>query len=375
MQLAPRGRWHNRVNLPGLRAIMTLCEQDERFTLPDAGALNSALVSNITGEIITHGAIHSLALHSILTDQSRWDRVFDTLRQAMKEKNTNYRYITLGEKVIVPRIASEAASTRSSPDILNGIRDQKVDHRDTGASAYTPSVPSTIALEGPELIPDSAIAVIGMACRYPGADTIEEFWDLISEGRCVIQQMPEDRFKPSELVREPKGPFWGGYVRRLDLFDHRFFDISGREAKSMDPQQRLCLQVAYEAMESAGCYGLHSDGFDKEIGCYIGSANDDYFDNVTSHPVSAFSLTGTLRSFISGRVSHCLGLTGPSMVMDTACSAAAVAIHTACQVSDVLFSLSYSPWPSIPLPFRPHIVVSANCPIPRHFKPKTAPLP
>lgn len=86
-------------------------------------------------------------------------------------------------------------------------------------------------------------------------------------------------------------------------------------------------------MESAGYYGLHSDGFDQDVGCYLGSANDDYFDNVHSYPVNAFSLTGTLRSFIRGRVSHCLGWTGPSMVMDTACSAAAVAIHTACQVS------------------------------------------
>ncbi|KAF3481903.1 uncharacterized protein GIQ15_04662 [Arthroderma uncinatum] len=335
MPLPPRGRWHNRDNLEGLRAISTLCDRDERFRLPDADALNSALLSNITGETITKGALHNIALHSILTDQSRWDLMFDTFFSAMKTRNVDYRYINIGETVNVPRVANAtSAAGREAPVNHHGENHgtHGGNHADAHVSSSTQqSIPKGLDLEDIDLIPESAIAVIGMACRYPDADSIEEFWDLISAGKCVIRQMPEDRFKPSELVREPKGPFWGGYVRRLDLFDHRFFGISGREAKSMDPQQRLCLQVAYEAMESAGYYGLHSDGFDEEVGCYIGSANDDYFDNVSSHPVNAFSLTGTLRSFISGRVSHCLGWTGPSVVMDTACSAAMVAIHAACQ--------------------------------------------
>jgi hypothetical protein len=100
-------------------------------------------------------------------NHSRWVRVVDALRQAMEEKKTNYGYITFGKNVVVPRIASEAASERSSPDNLNGIPVQKVYYRNLGASAYTPSVPSKIASEDPDLIPDSAIAVIGMACEYP----------------------------------------------------------------------------------------------------------------------------------------------------------------------------------------------------------------
>ena len=324
MPLVPRGRWHHRDHLQGLRAISTLCQRDERFRLPDAEALNNPLLSNVTGEIITQGALHTVALHSILTEQSRWDLMFDALSNEKAMRNGVFRHISIGEKVFVPRSVN-GASFAELPDIFA--------HPRSSSSRIAQPQPHMPALENANALPKDAVAIIGMACRYPDADSVEEFWDLINEGKCVIREFPEDRFKPSDLHREPKGPFWGGYLRQSDVFDHRFFGISGREAKSMDPQQRLCLEVAYEAMESAGYCGLRSDKFDRDVGCYIGSANDDYCDNVASHPVSAFSLTGTLRSFISGRVSHCFGWTGPSMVLDTACSAAAVAIDTACKVN------------------------------------------
>lgn len=313
MRLAPRGRWHHRDNLQGLRAISDLCERDERFRLPNADALNSPLLSNISGKPITQGALHSIALQSILTEPARWDMMFDTL--STKAQNCNFRYIPIGERVTVPRIVKGSSAIVLPTDFANHHETHQKGHRN--AKPNVSSSPNTEP--GPDMpnfedasLPESAIAIIGMACRYPDADSLEEFWDLINAGKCVIKQFPEDRFKPSELLREPKGPFWGGYLREPDVFDHRFFGISGREAKSMDPQQRVCLQVAYEAMESAGYCGLRSDEFDREIGCYIGVANDDYDCNVASHPINAFSLTGTLRALISGRISHFFGWSGPS---------------------------------------------------------------
>ena len=323
LQLAPRGRWHHQSHLQGVQAILTLCDRDERFRLPEADALNNDLLSNTDGKIITQGSLHQVALLSIMTEQSRWDLVLKASAKALEARHVNFRYISIGEKVSIPRGASEIQVIKS-PDMLP-------DHHSSLQTARPRLERPTLTTE--DFLPANAVAVIGMACRYPDADSTEDFWGLISEAQCVIKEFPEHRFKPSDLVREPRGPFWGGYLRHLDEFDHRFFGISGREANSMDPQQRLCLQVAYEAMESAGYFGLRSDAFNRDIGCYIGSANDDYCDNVASHPVSAFSLPGTLRSFISGRVSHHFGWTGPSMVLDTACSAAAVAIHTACRVS------------------------------------------
>lgn len=323
MPLAPRGRWHHRDHLQGLQALLALCDHDERFRLPNATTLKNPLLSNINGEIVTQDSLHKVALHSILTEQSRWDLIFEALTASIKAQNVSSRHISIGDKVFVPR-DSNGSLVSELPHVL------ATHHLSPPLVAQSPS-------DGPtpdhaDLLPEDAVAIIGMACRYPEADSVEDFWDLIKEGRCVIREFPEERFKPSDLHREPRGPFWGGYLRDSSTFDHRFFGVSGREAKSMDPQQRLCLQVAYEAMESAGYCGLRSDEFDRDVGCYIGSANDDYCDNVASNPVSAFSLTGTLRSFISGRVSHFFGWTGPSMVLDTACSAAAVAIDTACKV-------------------------------------------
>lgn len=237
--------------------------------------------------------------------------MLDTSFTSMKARDIDFRYIHIGEKVIVPRVANGSSGTRVSG--ANTGRDHGGYDLDGEASPgvstqqTTPTIPLSAGLGSQyDDLPESAVAIIGMACRYPEADSLDDFWALVNAGSCVIRQLPEDRFKASELIRQPKGPFWGGYLREPDVFDHRSFGISGREAKSMDPQQRVCLQVAYEAMESSGYCGLRSHEFDREVGCYIGVANDDYNCNVASHPINAFSLTGTLRTYISGRISHFL---------------------------------------------------------------------
>lgn len=99
----------------------------------------------------------------------------------------------------------------------------------------------------------------------------------------------------------------------------------------MDPQQRLALQVAYEAMASSGYLSTPSTTRVKDVGCYLGVGAVDYEENVASHSANAFAATGVLRAFISGRVSHHFGWEGPSLTLDTACSSSAVAIHTACR--------------------------------------------
>ncbi|RDA88879.1 hypothetical protein CP532_5399 [Ophiocordyceps camponoti-leonardi (nom. inval.)] len=319
MPLPTRGRWHHGDNLEGMQAIALLCEKDERFRLPNADCLNNRLLSSVDGELIIGcDALHDIALRSILTETARWDLMFDSIFKAAESQNVEYRHVSIGEKVVMPRRGG-------NDDVVNGLHTD--DQSTFTATDQQPSSPE----DDLNSLPKSSVAIIGMACRYPDADSLEDFWHLIEQGRCVVRQFPEERFRPSDLVREPKGPFWGGYLREPDMFDHRFFGLSGREAKSMDPQQRLSLQVAYEAIESSGYCGLGSDQFDRDVGCYVGVANDDYDCNVASHPINAFSLTGTLRAYISGRISHFFGWSGPSVTMDTACSGSAVAIHTACR--------------------------------------------
>ena len=168
-----------------------------------------------------------------------------------------------------------------------------------------------------------------MSCRFRGADSIDEYWSLLTEGKSMLSEIPEARFGRGRSARSTSSQrFWGNFLQDIDAFDHGFFKKSPREAVSMDPQQRILLQVAYEALESSGYFADLSRP--EDVGCYIGACATDYDFNVASHPPSAYSATGTLRSFLSGKLSHYFGWSGPSLVLDTACSSSAVAIHTAC---------------------------------------------
>ncbi|KAI4186787.1 MAG: hypothetical protein L6R41_003264, partial [Letrouitia leprolyta] len=176
------------------------------------------------------------------------------------------------------------------------------------------------------------VAIIGMACRFPGANNINEYWQMLCSGKSMHTHVPDTRFSQESLWRlgsaTPK-TFWGNFLDHPDAFDHSFFGISAREATSMDPQQRLALQVAYEAVESAAYFDQSTTS--RSVGVFLGVGSVDYQDNVSSNPSNAFSALGTLRAFISGRISHYFGWTGPSITFDTSCSSSAVAIHSACK--------------------------------------------
>jgi acyl carrier protein len=177
--------------------------------------------------------------------------------------------------------------------------------------------------------PDHAVAVIGMACKFPGADSLDEYWQLLDEGRSMCEPASKDRFATTESRRhQEKSIYNANWISDIDAFDHKFFRKSSREAASMDPQQRLLLQVAYHALESSGYFGPVEPRTD--VGCYVGVCASDYNDNVAAHPPNAFSTLGTLRAFLTGKISHYFGWTGPSVSFDTACSSSMVAIDAAC---------------------------------------------
>lgn len=175
-----------------------------------------------------------------------------------------------------------------------------------------------------------AIAIVGMACRFPGADDVEAYWDLLLSGKSMVRTAPERIDLKGHPRSDPKTQFWGNFLDDVDAFDHRFFHKSSREAASWDPQKRLLLEVVYQALESSGYFGCGKEK-DNDYGCFIGAAATDYYDNVAGHPANGYSLIGTSRAFYSGRVSHQFGLTGPAMTIDTACSSSLVALHAACQ--------------------------------------------
>ncbi|XXY48825.1 SDR family NAD(P)-dependent oxidoreductase [Sorangium sp. So ce269] len=177
------------------------------------------------------------------------------------------------------------------------------------------------------------IAIVGMACRFPGAASPGAFWELLRGGVDAVREVPADRFSPEEaaLLAGGGGARWGGYLEHVDGFDPAFFGISPREAVRMDPQQRLALEVAWEALEDAGMDAGRLSG--ASGGVFVGVCNDDYHCMQLERPetVDPFSATGLANSVIAGRLSYFLNLQGPSVVVDTACSSSLVAIHLACQ--------------------------------------------
>ncbi|KAH9480833.1 Type I Iterative PKS [Psilocybe cubensis] len=174
------------------------------------------------------------------------------------------------------------------------------------------------------------VAIIGMAVNMPGAPSTRELWEIIKDGHNTVEKIPPNRFLFEEGGRTMRART-GNFIHDVDHFDNRFFNISPREAKSMDPQQRILLHAAYEALENAGYVPYGSPTFNPAtIGCYVGAATHDYALNLRNN-IDVYYATGTLNAFISGRVSYCLGLSGPSIVFDTACSSSFVAIHQACR--------------------------------------------
>lgn len=178
------------------------------------------------------------------------------------------------------------------------------------------------------------VAVIGMACKLPGAEDINAFWKLLCRAESQHVEVPPERFGFDTAWRQSGDKKWyGNFVRDHDVFDEKFFKKSPREAASTDPQQRLMLQVAYQAVEQSGYFNSDTREGDRDnnIGCYIALGLNDYEGNISYYPANAYSATGNLKAFAAGKISHYFGWNGPGLTVDTACSSSTVAVHLACQ--------------------------------------------
>ncbi|MFI2620627.1 type I polyketide synthase, partial [Streptomyces sp. NPDC018584] len=183
-----------------------------------------------------------------------------------------------------------------------------------------------------------AVAVVGMACRLPGAPDPESFWRLLCEGRDAVTDVPEGRWtvlggrEGEGVSAEAPGILRGGFIEQVGGFDAAFFGISPREAAAMDPQQRLMLELSWAALEDAGI--VPGDLRGSATGVFTGVMADDYAvlaRRLGPAALTRHSATGLHRSVIANRVSFALGLNGPSMAVDTGQSSSLVAVHTACE--------------------------------------------
>src|SRR5215470_15060900 len=176
-----------------------------------------------------------------------------------------------------------------------------------------------------------------MACRFPGADTPAEFWEILRQGRDVVSEISADRWGTDYyLHRNRTAPgksytFSAGLLDDVDHFDADFFGISPREASQMDPQQRLLLELAWEALEDGGQVAERLAGSNCAV--YVGISSMDWGHRRVDDPSSAdaYFMSGATLSIAANRISYVLDLQGPSVSIDTACSSSLVAIHHACQ--------------------------------------------
>ncbi len=179
------------------------------------------------------------------------------------------------------------------------------------------------------------IAIVGMSARYAGAETLDQFWENIREGKPCIEETPADHWGPEWYSQNPADPNrtickWGGFLEDSDRFDALFFRISPADAEWMDPQQRVILQECWKAFENAGY--TPSSLSESRCGVFIGVMNNDYQEELSSSPnrsLQAAELVGNSNAILSARISYFLNLRGPSMAIDTACSSSLVAMHYA----------------------------------------------
>ncbi|KAM0211985.1 hypothetical protein ACHAQD_009974 [Fusarium lateritium] len=186
-------------------------------------------------------------------------------------------------------------------------------------------------------IGENDIAIVGMSVQLPKGKGTDELWETLSQGLNAAQEIPGNRFELSDFhtdaVDNPRSmpTRHGAFLEDPFNFDNAFFNISPREAKSMDPQQRVLLHAAQEALEDAGYVPDSTPSSQRATtGCYIGLATGDYTDNLRND-IDTFYPSGTLRAFHSGRISYFYRLSGPSLVTDTACSSSTVSIYQACR--------------------------------------------
>ncbi|KAL0948282.1 hypothetical protein HGRIS_010876 [Hohenbuehelia grisea] len=313
--------YHAAVHAGGARAQVLADISRRKIKFPTLSDVKVPIRSTFTGELLSKSTTGSLVEHvvdMILTQPVNWDLVIDSLVKAAPA-DAVVRLLNVGPG---------AGLTRSMERSFVRERACSVDISSINEAAPAEQTESK----------QEPIAIVGMAVNMPGARDAAQLWQVLEQGINTISEVPELRFKISDY-NNPKNPnakrqmkaHTGNFIDGADEFDNKFFKISPREAKSMDPQQRVLLHTAYEALEHSG-YVPNSTPTSSpdDFGCYIGVATHDYIQNLRDE-IDVYYSTGTLKAFLSGRISYAMQLSGPSIVVDTACSSSAVAVYQGCR--------------------------------------------
>ena len=287
-----RGRFHCQCHHDDLDAIIDVCDSDCAFQFPDISKLALPIHLSPTGELVREAKLHHTVLRMILAEQSKWYQTFASVLVSRLEPKESV-VVSFGPDSGVP----PSLMRKLGPRLVHAT-DLDLAAPQLADSALDPGAASVHQRHSS----NNDIAVVSMSCQVAGANDLEEFWKILCEGKSQHIEVPAERFGPETQWRDvdPDRKWYGNFIRDHDVFDHKFFKKSPREIVSTDPQQRLMLQCAYQAVEQSGYF--HQPNVDKKVGCYLGACAADYEQNVAGYAANAFTATGNLKSFIAGKI-------------------------------------------------------------------------
>ncbi|MBE7172403.1 MAG: SDR family NAD(P)-dependent oxidoreductase [Williamsia sp.] len=238
--------------------------------------------------------------------------------------------------VQIENFTLKAASLSAQPSAAK----PEITHTDTRKTGTDPVIQASglaADLQMNDLQGLDPVAVVSVSCKLPGSDSPEEFWEILQRGKETIREIPPERWDCSKTYDPVKGKKdktyskWGGFLRDIDQFDAAFFRIKESEAVSIDPQQRILLELTQHLFERAGYSQREISG--KQVAIIIGGAAGNWIDLIVDLPGEATKnvVVNTIQNMLSARISDFYDLKGTSLTIDTACSSSLVAIHEACQ--------------------------------------------
>ncbi|OKL55335.1 hypothetical protein UA08_09374 [Talaromyces atroroseus] len=271
--------------------------------------------------------IFESVVSELLTQEIHWDRVISGIVERVEATVTaEVALYSFGNSIPLNDLVSALKDSITHPNISTN-----------NLTAFATQVAPRDTT--PRSTAQSKLAIVGMSCRLPGGATnTEKFWEILEKGLDVSRQIPADRFD-IETHYDPTGKElnktmtqYGCFIDEPGLFDAPFFNMSPRESQVTDPQMRLALVTAYEALERAGYIGNRTAATQlQRIGTFYGQAADDYREVNQGQEVSTYYIPGGCRAFGPGRINYFFKFAGPSYSIDTACSSGLAAIEVACQ--------------------------------------------
>lgn len=250
-EVALTGRFHWEGHHKNAQRLIAFANKHTVFQWPELQ--NLGISHRATGTHKPTARIHDLALDLVLAKKSQWLSIFGDIFD--NHMTTDANVISIGERCIPPTMAKELGSRL--------IHNSQID-------LATSPIPR---LFGYGDLPDDYVAVVGMSAHVPGAADLNEFWKVLASGQSQHIEVPESRFSMETPWRDVESgrKWYGNFINNHDTFDHKFFKKSPREMASTDPQHRIIMQLAYQAVEQSGYFVPSSKPVDKHIGVYIGS--------------------------------------------------------------------------------------------------------